>query len=446
MHALVHHLALLLLLFPVGIYSFSFADTIFGQLRRCKDQDCRNPWAAGSAGSFARPSTYSGERPSMPPAIPWGFPPFWNSRSTARMATGTSGGSQVALPITTTIPISGFTTVTTIVPVSQTSASSPLTSSPGLSTTLSTSALRLSSASISRSATVSPTSSSTASSANPPPAASAPSCPTAWSAVAADLQNLFSGCNPNARFAIRFAFHDAAGYSSKTAFYGPAAGGADGSLLLNDAESARGGNDPMQGFRTLLLQKLSQYNQTGLVGAADLVQFAGSVAILSCGSGPVVKTLVGRGDDGTACPENLLPAAFGKGADYDTLTDLFLDKGIGPAELAALMGAHTVSQAFAQRANGIPIGAPQDTTPTQWDNKYYQQFGGSTPRGVRHFESDINLAQANTTVGEEFARFAGDPDAWTTAFTGAMARLGVLGIPADVSAKFVDCASLISKL
>ncbi|KAK3640215.1 fungal class II heme-containing peroxidase [Elasticomyces elasticus] len=261
-----------------------------------------------------------------------------------------------------------------------------------------------------------------------------------------NLKQFFAGCNPNARFAIRFAFHDAGGYSSKTSAYGPATGGADGSLLLNDNENARGGNNPMQTFRGTLLQKLAQYNQSGPVGAADLVQFAGSVAIRSCGGGPVVKTVVGRGDDANACPENMLPAAFGAGADHGTLTQLFLDKGIGATDLAALMGAHTVSQSFAQQADGIPIGAPQDTTPTTWDNKYYQQFDSSTPAGVSHFESDANLARANITVGAEFARFARDTDAWTSAFTGAMARLSVLGIPTDVVGHFTDCTSLIQAL
>jgi len=68
--------------------------------------------------------------------------------------------------------------------------------------------------------------------------------------------------------------------------------------------------------------------------------------------------LVGRADDWTAAPEHTLPPAFGKGADYDSLIQLFKVKGISARELAALMGAHTVSRSFAEQERGsIPWGS-----------------------------------------------------------------------------------------
>ena len=66
--------------------------------------------------------------------------------------------------------------------------------------------------------------------------------------------------------------------------------------------------------------------------------------------------VVGRKDNSKAAPDGFLPSAFGAGADYDVLVDLFADKGFSPTDLAALVGAHTVAQAFAQAANGIPPG------------------------------------------------------------------------------------------
>lgn len=95
-------------------------------------------------------------------------------------------------------------------------------------------------------------------------------CPSIWSEIAQDLKKAFSGCNNDARSAIRFAFHDAAGYSSLTKTYGAATGGADGSLLLNDSEIARSDNDPMQVFRAFLLTTYNGYKNRG-VGAADFV-------------------------------------------------------------------------------------------------------------------------------------------------------------------------------
>ncbi|KAK3073123.1 fungal class II heme-containing peroxidase [Teratosphaeriaceae sp. CCFEE 6253] len=297
-------------------------------------------------------------------------------------------------------------------------------------------------------------------------ASNSSACPAIWSTVAADLKASFSGCNNQARSAIRFAFHDAAGYSSKTPVYAPASGGADGSLLLSAEEISRPIENPLQIFKPWLLAKYNQYQGQG-VGAADLVQFAGNIAIRSCPGGPVVQTLIGREDSSTPAPDGTLPEGFGPGSDYDSLTSLFADKGFSTTDLAALVGAHTCSRAFAQRQ--IPFGGSQDSTPTQWDTKYYQQLqsahakrnvddtnvgggGGGTggagsrdrgPQGVYHFASDINLSNPNTTVGQEMARFATSLDAFNSAFVDAMGRMNLLGIPASVASGFVDCTHLV---
>lgn len=78
-------------------------------------------------------------------------------------------------------------------------------------------------------------------------------------------------------------------YSSKTSSYEPATGGADGSLLLFSEEVARTENNGLQAYHEFLSGKYDQYKDQ--VGAADLVQFAGSVAIVSCPGGPKVKTV-----------------------------------------------------------------------------------------------------------------------------------------------------------
>lgn len=80
------------------------------------------------------------------------------------------------------------------------------------------------------------------------------------------------------------------GFSFRTLNYGPASGGADGSLLLSDIEISRSENNPMQGFREKLLKKYDLYKGQG-VGAADLIQVAAAIAIKSCPGGPVIKTV-----------------------------------------------------------------------------------------------------------------------------------------------------------
>lgn len=142
----------------------------------------------------------------------------------------------------------------------------------------------------------------------------ASSCPQIWSTISSDFTKAFIGngqCTDLARGAIRFAFHDAGKsfgpplskeisrmmtddiigeYSSETPFYEPAAGGADGSLLLIPEEITRSENAGLGFYYNWLVGKYAQYKDSG-VGAADFVQFAGAVAIVSCPGGPRVKTV-----------------------------------------------------------------------------------------------------------------------------------------------------------
>jgi hypothetical protein len=137
-----------------------------------------------------------------------------------------------------------------------------------------------------------------------------------------------------------------------------------------------------------------------------------------------------------------MPPGFGPGSDHNSLLQLFIDKGFSAAELAALIGAHTTSTAFNQAANGVPVNAPQDSTPGKWDINYYAETY-APPAGVSRFDSDINLAQKNTTVGKQFAGFVGQQNKWGSAFAAAMAKLSVLGIPASAQGNFADCTNFL---
>lgn len=113
------------------------------------------------------------------------------------------------------------------------------------------------------------------------------------------------------------------------------------------------------------------------------------------------------------------------GATHEIISALFADKGLSVVEVAALMGAHTVSKAFASQGAGVPDGgmnrftyrvsfctdigqtAPQDSTPLKWDNKYYKQVQ-NPPEGVFPFDSDVALSNPNTTIGEAMEVFASD--------------------------------------
>ena len=244
-----------------------------------------------------------------------------------------------------------------------------------------------------------------------------------------------------ARAAIRYAFHDAATFSTKLPTSAPASGGADGSLLLNGEEIGRAENGGLQDYHNFITGKFAQYKSQS-VGAADLIQFAGNHAIVSCPGGPAISTRIGRTDSSKPAPAGLMPAGFGAGSDHNTLFQLFLDKGFSAVDLAALIGAHTTSKAFAQ--SQVPVGAAQDSTPGIWDVKYYAETY-KPPPGISRFEADINLSNPNTTVGREFQSFVGNQGKWTANFASAMFRVSMLGISPSTYNNFTDCTSALPR-
>ncbi|KAF9637605.1 Fungal lignin peroxidase [Lasiodiplodia theobromae] len=270
-----------------------------------------------------------------------------------------------------------------------------------------------------------------------------PSCPAIYSTISSDLTKDFLGsdgqCTDLARAAIRYAFHDAGTFSLKLPSYAPASGGADGSLLLVPSEMLRPENNGLQAYHVYITAKYAKYKPQG-VGAADLIQFAGNHAVVTCPGGPTVKTLVGRTDSTQASPTNVMPPGFGKGSDHDSLFQLFQDKGFNAVDLAALMGAHSTSKNIAQTE--IPIGAPQDSTPGKWDVKYYAETY-NPPAGVARFQSDINLSNKSTAVGKEFNGFVNNQGKWTGKFADAMFRLSLLGISSDTYKNWADCTSVL---
>ncbi|KAK8248619.1 heme peroxidase [Phyllosticta capitalensis] len=266
-------------------------------------------------------------------------------------------------------------------------------------------------------------------------------CPAVWTTISSELTDNFLSdgqCNDLARGAIRFGFHDAAATSNNIAFTAPASGGADGSLLLNPDEINRRDNNGLRDYYNWLSGFYPKYQDQ--VSAADLIQFAAAHATVTCPGGPVVKVRVGREDSDAAPQEGLLPPGFGPNASHDALLALFTAKGFSAADLAALIGAHSASRAFAQ--SQIPTGGAQDSTPGQLDVKYYSETY-NPPADVYRFDSDINLSQKNTSVGAVFQTFVGAQGKWAAAFADAAARLSVLGIPAETVAGFVDCTSAL---
>jgi hypothetical protein len=132
---------------------------------------------------------------------------------------------------------------------------------------------------------------------------------------------------------------------------------------------------------------------------------------VTCPSGPLVTTYIGRVDTDVPAPDGQLPQANVTG---DDALSHFSAKGFTAQDLAALIGAHTASRQF--NTDLSDVGASQDTTPGIWDIIYYvQTLLQSAPFS---FQSDISLSQ-QTSVGPYMQQFSKDKASWDAAFTSA---------------------------
>ena len=79
------------------------------------------------------------------------------------------------------------------------------------------------------------------------------------------------------------------------------------------------------------------------IGAADLVQFAGAVALTNCPGAPQVQFLAGRKDATEPAPEGLIPEPQDS---VDSILARFDDAGgMTPFEVIALLASHSVARA-----------------------------------------------------------------------------------------------------
>lgn len=191
---------------------------------------------------------------------------------------------------------------------------------------------------------------------------------SSWSSIASDLQSEFSGCNDDARAAIRAPFHDCVN------------NGCDGSLILA-GECSRSENAGLQDICNKLGAKATQYN----VGTADMIQFAAAVAIAICPLGPRVQALVGRQDSSVAAPEGEIPETSDS---VDEILSTFAAKGFSAQDVVALVGSHTAARQFFD--DPTKAGASIDSTPSTWDITFYAQtLAGTAPYS---FSSDKRMS------------------------------------------------------
>ncbi|KAJ4397961.1 hypothetical protein N0V91_010544 [Didymella pomorum] len=241
-----------------------------------------------------------------------------------------------------------------------------------------------------------------------------------WYDVAKELTSLFvqadGQCNDNARAAVRFGFHDAGSWDMTSPN-----GGADGSLLMDFGEEARGENNGLQNIRQILKGVQNKYK----VGNADLVQYAHNHATISCPKGPRIRTFVGRKDATKAAPTGLLPDVR---AEADSLISLFQSKGFSAHDLAALVGAHaTGKQRFVDPTNA---GKPLDTTPGVWDVEFYNDTlnQDTKPNNKIFVLPSDKVLSVHPKIIDEWRSFVGDQKHWNEDYAKAYIRMSLTGV------------------
>lgn len=210
-------------------------------------------------------------------------------------------------------------------------------------------------------------------------------CPSVWSDVAKELQTAFAGCGRDAHGAVRAPFHDCIN------------NGCDGSLVLAD-ECGRAENAGLSDICGKLKNWATKYE----VSTADMIQFAGAIAISSCPLGPRVRALVGRKDGTEAAPVGSVPSSKDS---VDKILGAFAAKGFSADDVVALLGTHSI----AVNVNDDPsqAGKGLDSTPGIYDMKFYSE----TAQGTAPYSLQSDKLFANDTQVRELnrIRFVGCP-------------------------------------
>jgi L-ascorbate peroxidase len=204
---------------------------------------------------------------------------------------------------------------------------------------------------------------------------------------------------------LRLAFHDAGTYDVKTH-----TGGADGAIHLA-AELSRMENS---GWGSVCIDLLTEVKgRFSEVSWADLVALAGAAAIEKCG-GPVIHVGIGRIDATEPAPEHRLPTTDEGAA---RLKEHFTGMGLGPRELVALSGGHTLG-----KANGRPFTRDY----LDFSNDYFQRLLAPEDPELGLLPSDRALLD-DPELRPYVELYARDEEAFFRDFAAAFRRLTWLG-------------------
>ncbi|PSR99454.1 hypothetical protein PHLCEN_2v4133 [Hermanssonia centrifuga] len=261
-------------------------------------------------------------------------------------------------------------------------------------------------------------------------------------------------CGEDAHEALRLTFHDAIAISQSQ---GPkVGGGADGSMLLfPTVEPNFSANNGIDDSVNNLIPFMQKHNT---ISAADIVQFAGAVAVSNCPGAPRLEFLAGRPNHTIAAADGLIPEP------QDSVTKIlerFKDAGnFSPFEVVSLLASHTVARA--DKVDETIDAAPFDSTPFTFDTQIFLEvllkgtgFPGTgnntgevtsplpltngTDTGELRLQSDFALARDERTACI-WQSFINEPEFMAASFKSAMAKLAVLGHNRN---SLIDCSDVV---
>lgn len=217
------------------------------------------------------------------------------------------------------------------------------------------------------------------------------------------------------------------------------------------------------------------------ISAADLIQFAGAVAVSNCPGAPQLQFLAGRKDATAPAIDGLVPEPQD---DVTSILARFADAGnFSPFEVVSLLASHSVARA--DKVDATLDAAPFDTTPFTFDTQVFLEVllkgtgfpgtdnntgevasplplgdtsTGGNDTGELRLQSDFALARDERTacfwqgfvstclfIGFYLASYLlfchVDQQAFMAqSFKAAMAKLAILG---QNTADLIDCTDII---
>ncbi|BAT83938.1 cationic peroxidase 1-like [Vigna umbellata] len=266
-------------------------------------------------------------------------------------------------------------------------------------------------------------------------------CPNALSTIKSGVDSAVSNEARMGASLLRLHFHDCF------------VQGCDASVLLNDTssftgeQSARGNVNSIRGFGVIdSIKSELESLCPGVVSCADILAVAARDSVVALG-GQSWTVQLGRRDSTTANLDAANSDLPGFTFSLQQLIDSFSKKDFTTEEMVTLSGGHTIGQASCStfrtriyndtnidssyatslQANCPSVGgdrnlAPLDSSPTTFDNAYFQDL--QSQKGLLH--SDQELFNGGST-DSQVNGYVSNPSSFQTDFANAMVKMGNLG-------------------